>query len=110
MNQEIQQAVPPLRAFNRDFTRLMGLLEPRYMGGDLSLVEARVVYEIHTGKQVLARDIAQLLNLDPGYLSRIVTRLVRRGWIERGVGKDARQRPLTLTRLGTREFKGLDKV
>ncbi len=110
MTPAIEQAVPQLRAFNRDFSRLMGLLEPRYMGGDLTLVEARVVYEIRERQPVLARDIAHVLDLDPGYLSRTVAALVRRGWVERGTGKDARQRPLSLTTLGRREFEALDQV
>lgn len=110
MTPAIEQAVPQLRAFNRDFSRLMGLLEPRYMGGDLTLVEARVVYEIRERQPVLARDIAHVLDLDPGYLSRIVAALVRRGWVKRGTGKDARQRPLSLTTIGRREFETLDQV
>lgn len=46
MTVAIQEAVPAIRAFNRQFSQLMGLLEPRYMGGELSLIEARVAYEI----------------------------------------------------------------
>ncbi|QKG72830.1 GNAT family N-acetyltransferase [Erythrobacter mangrovi] len=101
-------AVPVVRAFNRDFSRLMGLLEPRYMGSELSLVEARVLYEIRTRGPVLARDIADDLRLDPGYLSRIVARLSKAGMVRRDRGKDARERPLSLTEQGERSFRALD--
>lgn len=106
----IDLAVPRVRAFNRDFSRLMGLFEPRYMGSDLSLVEARVLYEIVGRQPVLARDIAAELRLDPGYLSRLVNRLIRRGFIERGRGEDARERPLSLSDEGRSAFAELDRT
>lgn len=110
MTVAIQQAVPAIRAFNRQFSQLMGLLEPRYMGGELSLVEARVTYEIREREPVLARDVAQVLGLDPGYLSRTVAKLEKQGWIERGRGKDARERPLSLTSDGEDSYQALDAV
>ncbi len=98
-----------LRRFNRFFTRRTGLLEPRYQGSPLSLVEARVLYEIATGQPVLARTIKDKLGLDPGYLSRIVSRFDRLDWIERDVGSDARQRPIRLTGAGRATFEALDR-
>lgn len=105
----IASAVCSLRAFNRDFSRLMGLLEPGYMGSELSLVEARVFYEIRTRQPVLARDIAAELRLDAGYLSRIVARLIKREWVARGRGRDARERPLKLTVRGEAAYAALDR-
>lgn len=110
MTVAIKQAVPAIRAFNRQFSQLMGLLEPRYMGGELSLIEARVTYEIRERQPVLARDIAQALGLDPGYLSRTVAKLEKQGWIERGRGQDARERPLSLTSDGEDRYQALDAV
>lgn len=80
------------------------------MGGELSLVEARVTYEIREREPVLARDVAQVLGLDPGYLSRTVAKLEKQGWIERGRGKDARERPLSLTSDGEDSYQALDAV
>lgn len=106
----IDRVVQRLRAFNRDFSQLMGLLEPRYMGSDLSVVEARVLYEIVQREPALARDIAAALRLDPGYLSRIVTRLLKRGLVERARGEDARERPLSLTCTGRSAYDRLDRT
>ncbi|MXO67534.1 GNAT family N-acetyltransferase [Altererythrobacter marinus] len=105
----IDETVVRLRAFNRGFSQIMGLLEPRYMGSEMSLVEARVLYEIAQRQPVLARDIAATLRLDPGYLSRIVRRMIDRGHVERGRGDDARQRPLVLTEAGQAAFTALDR-
>ena len=109
MTEVTSQIVPQIRAFNRDFSKLMGLLDPHYMGSEMSLVEARVLYEIRENQPVLARDVANTLALDPGYLSRIVARLVKRGWLERGTGEDARERPLSLTKLGEQKYGELDE-
>ncbi|AKM07631.1 bifunctional helix-turn-helix transcriptional regulator/GNAT family N-acetyltransferase [Pelagerythrobacter marensis] len=105
---EIPQAVARLRAFNRGFSQFMGLLEPRYMGSEWSPVEARVLYEIANRQPVLARDIATFLRLDPGYLSRLIRRLIDRRHVERGRGEDARERPLVLTEAGKAAFAALD--
>ena len=104
-----QQAVGALRAFNRFHTRFSGVLDSSFMGSGLSLAEARVLFEIAHREPALAADIQAELGLDRGYLSRIVGRFERRGWIERGRGKDARQRPIALTAAGREFFDGLDK-
>ncbi|MBO9696537.1 MAG: MarR family transcriptional regulator [Sphingopyxis sp.] len=101
-------AVAALRRFNRFYTRRMGALDPHYMGSELSLVEARIFYEIAVGEPVLAKRIQEEVGVDPGYLSRIVGKFARRGWIERGRGADARERPIVLTDEGRAAFAALD--
>src|SRR3990170_2741227 len=106
---QLDETIAALRRFNRFFTQRTGLLEPHYQGSPLSLIEARVLYEIATGQPLLAKDIASKLGLDRGYLSRIVARFERDGWIERERGSDARQRPIRLTRKGQASFDALDR-
>lgn len=103
------EAVRALRAFNRFHTRLSGVLDASFMGSGLSLTEARILFEIANRQPVLAAEIQAALGLDRGYLSRLIARFERRGWIERGRGEDARQRPIALTRDGRRFFDGLDR-
>ena len=102
------EAVRALRAFNRFHTRLTGVLDSSFMGSGLSLAEARVLFEIAHRQPALAADIRAELRLDPGYLSRIVARFESRGWVERGRGADARQRPISLTESGRAFFGALD--
>lgn len=101
--------VSALRRFNRFFSQRTGLLEPHYQGSPLSLIEARILYEIANDQPVLAKAIMAKLGLDRGYLSRIVTRFERDGWIERDRGNDARQRPIRLTGRGQSTFDAIDK-
>jgi len=108
-NPSIEDAVSALRRFNRFFTHRAGLLEPRYQGSALSLIEARVLYEIASGQPILATAIMTKLELDRGYLSRIIARFEKAGWIERDRGDDARQRPIRLTKAGQTTFDALDQ-
>ena len=105
----MDDAIAALRAFNRFHTRFSGVLDASFMGSGLSLTEARVLFEIANRQPVLAADIQSELGLDRGYLSRIIGRVERRGWIERGRGEDARQRPIALTRAGREFFEALDR-
>ena len=105
----LEDTVVALRRFNRFFTQRTGLLEPHYQGSPLSLIEARILYEIANGQPLLAKAIMVKLGLDRGYLSRIIARFERNAWIERDRGSDARQRPIRLTEKGQSTFHAIDK-
>ena len=105
----MDDAVASLRAFNRFYTRFVGALDAHYMETDLSLVEARLLYEIATRERALAAELQGELGLDAGYVSRLLRRFQNRGWISRGRGADARQRPISLTAEGRAAFDRLDK-
>jgi len=108
MNKTQCDTIRTLRAFNRFHTRTFGVLDASFMGSGLSLVEARVLYEVARQEPVLASGIRAELGIDPGYLSRIVARFEARGLIERGRGSDARQRPISLTGAGRLLFDAID--
>lgn len=92
--------IDAVRAFNRFYTRQIGLLDRSHLDSGLSLAEARILYEIHDGKGN-ARLIAQELALDEGYLSRILARFAKQGLIERKPAKsDRRRSDLSLTKQG----------
>ena len=74
-----KEAVAAVRRFNRFYTRFVGALEPRFLGSEMSLVEARALYEIATRDAPIASDLQAELGIDAGYLSRIVRRLQGRG-------------------------------
>lgn len=101
-------AVAAVRAFNRFYTRFAGALDAHYMESELSLAEARLLYEIANRETVLAIDLQAELGLDAGYVSRILRRFQAKGWIERGRGEDARRRPISLTEAGRACFAALD--
>jgi DNA-binding MarR family transcriptional regulator/GNAT superfamily N-acetyltransferase len=107
--QELARRVEVLRAFNRFYTRRIGVLEERLLQSPFSLAEARVLYELAQRRNLTATDIGRELGLDLGYLSRILRRFERQGLIARTVSDaDARQSLLHLTGKGRKAFAPLE--
>ena len=104
----MENAITAVRAFNRFYTRFAGALDAHYMDSDLSLAEARLLYEIANREAPLARELQDELGLDAGYVSRILRRFQAKGWIARGRGEDARRRPISLTEAGRAYFEVLN--
>ena len=101
--------VHAVRAFNRFYTQRIGALQRGLLHSPYSLTEVRVLYELANGKDVTATELQKILDLDPGYLSRILRRFERSGILVRERSKeDGRQRQLRLTARGRRIFSGLD--
>jgi DNA-binding MarR family transcriptional regulator/GNAT superfamily N-acetyltransferase len=99
-----------VRAFNRDYTRRIGVLGEALLDSPYSLTEARVLYEIAHRPEVTARELAADLNLDRGYLSRILKRFTeQRLLLQSASAEDGRRRNLTLTAAGKRGFAELDR-
>jgi DNA-binding MarR family transcriptional regulator/GNAT superfamily N-acetyltransferase len=101
--------VTAVRRFNRFYTRRIGVLQEGYSGGPFSLAESRVLYEIGQRERSTAKDLAQELGLDAGYLSRILKAFEVRGYILREASSsDARQALLSMTRRGRRAFEPIE--
>jgi DNA-binding MarR family transcriptional regulator/GNAT superfamily N-acetyltransferase len=105
----MEQAIAAVRTFNRFYTRRVGALNARFLGTELSLPEARLLFEIaHAAAPPLASELQRELGMDAGYLSRVLARFEARGWITREAGEDARRRPITLTPAGAAVFDEMD--
>lgn len=106
----LDNSVYCFRRFNRFYTRFIGTLQEKLLDSELSLTEARVLYELATGEVSTASEIASSLGLDPGYLSRIVARFEKDGLLKRTASReDARRQTLQLTRKGHLLFRDLDQ-
>ncbi len=102
-------AVERVRRFNRYYTRRLRLLDAGHLGSAFSLSEVRVLYEIAHGAGASAGAIAAALDLDPGYLSRMLRSFRRRGLVAAAAAPDdARRRTLRLTASGRHAFSRLD--
>ncbi|MGA2568798.1 MAG: helix-turn-helix domain-containing GNAT family N-acetyltransferase [Pseudolabrys sp.] len=101
-----QQRAGAVRRFNRFYTRQIGVLRKTYLDSPYSLGEMRVLYEIAHSDGVTASDIGRALDLDAGYLSRVLRNFEKRGLISRKASaKDARQSHLALTARGRKAFQ-----
>ena len=119
-----------LRAFNRFYTRRIGMLSDEHKGGHkdghkgrqkgsartgarvppFSLTEARVLWEVAQRPGMTAGTLAQGLGLNAGYISRLLAKLLAQGLLNvQRSALDARQKPLSLTAAGRRIFGALDR-
>ncbi len=102
--------VEAVRRFNRFYTRQIGVLQEKLLRSPFSLAEARILYEVAHRDQPTATALSGELALDPGYLSRILRGLERRGLIDRRSSEaDRRQSLLSLTEEGRQAFATLDE-
>jgi DNA-binding MarR family transcriptional regulator/GNAT superfamily N-acetyltransferase len=107
---ERQQHIAALRRFNRFYTRQIGVLRRNFLDSPYSLGEARLLYEIASGRGTTASDIARALDLDAGYLSRVLRNFERRGLIRRTASRrDARQSHIALSARGREAFSPLER-
>lgn len=103
-------AVDRIRAFNRIWTRSIGVLEASYLGSGLGVAEARMLHELGGPTPVRARDLARGLRLDEAQVSRALARFQRLGWLERVAAPDRRARELALTALGRARLAALQEA
>ena len=102
--------VAVLRRFNRFYTRQAGLIEPKHLHTDVSLPEARIIYELAQREPCSPTDLSRDLAIDAGQLSRTLQALQRRQLISRKVSSaDKRQVEISLSAKGRATFKELDK-
>ena len=107
-NEEMR--ISAVRAFNRFYTRRLGVLGQRLLESPFSLSEARVLYELAHRDGAAAKELGIELDLDAGYLSRIVQKFADDGLISRKpLPADRRQQQLNLTAKGRHAFAKLDR-
>ena len=101
--------IDAVRRFNRFYTRRIGALQQGYMGSAFPLPQARVLYEIGQRGECTASELGAELDLDPGYLSRLLQTLKRQGMVQgEAAREDARRVRLSLTAKGRKAYQQLD--
>ena len=97
-----EEAVGKIRSFNRYYTNLMGLLKPNIYGTGQTLTETRILYEIYEAESSTLKALSEKMNMDKGYLSRIISELEQQGLIKRVQAQnDRRSVNIMLTTNGT---------
>jgi DNA-binding MarR family transcriptional regulator/N-acetylglutamate synthase-like GNAT family acetyltransferase len=104
------QRIAAVRGFNRFYTRQIGVLRKTFLDSPYSLGEARVLYEIASGRSSTATEIGRALDLNAGYLSRVLRNFEKCGLIERKASaRDARQSHLRLSARGRKAYAPLEQ-
>lgn len=106
---ELDRRIEAVRHFNRFYTQKIGVLQEGLLKSPFSLSQLRVLYELAYRQHPTAAQLSNDLNLDRGYVSRILADFEKRGLIERKLSsEDARESLLALTRKGTDAFAPLN--
>src|SRR3954463_15536797 len=97
--------VAAVRAFNRFYTSVIGVLNEGLLQTPYSLTEARVIFELARRDACEVADLRRSLDLDAGYLSRMLSRFETDGLIVRERAEDdARRQMARLTAHGRAVF------
>jgi DNA-binding MarR family transcriptional regulator/GNAT superfamily N-acetyltransferase len=104
------EPVARVRAFNRFYTRVIGVLGEGLLDTTLSLSEARVLFELAQADAVEVVDLRRGLGLDAGYLSRVLTRFETDGLLARSrSAADGRRQIVALTDAGRVAARDIDE-
>jgi DNA-binding MarR family transcriptional regulator/GNAT superfamily N-acetyltransferase len=107
---DLEARIAAVRRFSRFYTRQLGLLRESLVHTPFSLAQARVLYELANRQQVTASELAADLDLDHGYLSRILRSFAEEGLLaKKRAATDARQSVITITAKGRKAFAPLNK-
>lgn len=102
--------VAEIRAFNRFYTEVIGVLGAGMHDTPYSLTEARVLFELGGREKSEAATIRELLGLDAGYMSRILARFEGDGLVSRDrSAEDGRRQIVRLTGKGQEAYGMLDE-
>lgn len=110
MSSLTEARISEIRAFNRFYTKIIGVLQAGMLDSPYSLTEVRVLFELAHAGEMETGELRALLGLDAGYLSRILARFESDGLIsrQRSAG-DARKQLVRLSPQGAATFADLDE-
>ena len=106
----VEDRVAAVRAFNRFYTARIGVLRDGLLRTPHSLTEARVLYELGQRDVTEVADLRREMDIDAGFLSRLLARLQSNGLVARERSTDdARRQRIRLTAEGAAAFAELDR-
>lgn len=111
MDEKMRDRAAEIRDFNRFYTNIIGLVNRNILESPYSLAESRVLLEIDAAGQCTARDLTRRIDIDPGYLSRMLSRFIRNGLVAQSASStDGRAKILSLTDKGRDAYRQLSET
>lgn len=107
MNQ--MDIVTEIRGFNRFYTNILGLLDQHIIDSGYSLTEARILFEISKVDICTANQLCSILDIDRGYMSKIINKFEKEQLIHRNTSDlDNRTIEIHMTEKGKTVFHELE--
>ncbi|WP_124052245.1 bifunctional helix-turn-helix transcriptional regulator/GNAT family N-acetyltransferase [Priestia endophytica] len=98
------------RKFNRFYTDVLGFLDEHIYDSPFSLTETRILFEIYNTTHCTAKNIQEKLNLDGGYVSRIIKKFEKEKMVyKEKCQNDGRNHLLHVTNHGEVIYRELEK-
>jgi DNA-binding MarR family transcriptional regulator/N-acetylglutamate synthase-like GNAT family acetyltransferase len=111
MTTSLMARAETIRRFNRFYTRQIGALREHLLQAEFSLSESRILYELGTSAGLTSAELCQMLGLDAGYLSRIISGFEKKGLISKTRSpSDARALLIQLTNAGKAVLASLEQA
>lgn len=105
-----KEVIDKIREFNRFYTSIIGVTNNHVLQSNYSLTEVRVMYEAYDTPGITARQLTGILQVDEGYLSRLIAKLVKQKIVLKKQSKeDKRVYALELSEKGKHLFSELNK-
>lgn len=105
-----KEVIEKIREFNRFYTSIIGVTNNHILQSNYSLTEVRVMFEAYYTPGVTARQLTNILQIDEGYLSRLIAKLVKQKIVLKKQSKeDKRIYALELSEKGRQLFTDLNK-
>jgi DNA-binding MarR family transcriptional regulator/GNAT superfamily N-acetyltransferase len=102
--------VAQVRAFNRFYTNVIGVLHGMYLDSPYTLTEGRLLFEIARHGSVEVSELRRTLDIDAGYLSRVLTRFEAESLVTRHRSvTDARRQNIRISDAGRAAVAELDR-
>jgi len=106
---DTKKQIEKMREFNRFYTNIIGLLDRYLLNSSYTLPEVRVMFEINANNKISANQISEILDMDKGYLSRMLVKFEKQGLIKRVSSKeDGRIQYIVLTEKGKKVYLEID--
>ncbi|MGL6111667.1 MAG: bifunctional helix-turn-helix transcriptional regulator/GNAT family N-acetyltransferase [Rubrivivax sp.] len=104
------ERIDALLAFNRFYTRRIGMLHEAQPDSKFSVAQSLLLWQLAQVGDTTATELARTIELDAGYLSRLLRGFKDRGLITASRSQaDVRQTRLSITAAGRRVFARLDR-
>lgn len=105
-----KEVIEKIREFNRFYTSIIRVTNNHVLQSNYSLTEVRVMYEAYHSPGITARQLTGVLQVDEGYLSRLIAKLVKQKLVLKKQSKeDKRIYALELSEKGRQLFTDLNK-
>lgn len=109
MTTQLIEKIETVRRFNRLYTKRIGLLNHGLLKSQWPLTQVRILFELAHHEHPTAKDLIRELDIEAGYLSRILSTFEKDGLLQRLPSEaDNRQRLLKLTSKGKKAFSVLN--